>query len=435
MRSIKNSPLAPLLVTLVVGLLLGRRWASSGRPDLEALSAPLVPVLADDAGHAELRVADAAALLEWARSDDPVTVVRNRTDALPNGLALKAVPLLVDWVASADEDHYVVRNVNVACDPLLATTTIATVHVPKGGIRSAEFVFVQDREYGKAMSSGHGLLRFVFEPDERPEVIVPDETTWTGPVALDDLLVSFEAWRDPGEGFDFVAGLDPDSYSITVRAYGGSAYYLQTALKQFQWQCYPLDLSGSGATEAGLLEMCLMIGDGLMRRVLAEMFESGELQAPTPDALRGWTAEDEARVVALFQDDMVPDDAIRSVVGQADLSYHLIARSCMSMTMAVIDLTQRRAADRGGGTYSPLAVAPKEVPAWVGELPTAGRADMLAMLPGAVVWLAKNQNVVPANAWRILRDGGLLRTVDGDVLRHDYAPEGITPWGRIADNL
>ena len=60
---------------------------------------------------------------------------------------------------------------------------------------------------------------------------------------------------------------------------------------------------------------------------------------------------------------------------------------------------------------------------------------MLAMLPGAVVWLAKNQNVVPANAWRILRDGGLLRTVDGDVLRHDYAPEGITPWGRIADNL
>ncbi|MEM9379334.1 MAG: hypothetical protein AAGB93_05230 [Planctomycetota bacterium] len=435
MRSIHKSPLAPLVLAVVIGLLLGRRWAGSGTPDLEALSAPLVPALEDGPNGVERRVADGAALLAWARADDPIVVVQNRTDALPNELALKAVPLLVDWMASKDHDHYVVRNVNVACDPLLATTTLATVHVPKEGIRSVEFVFVQDRKYGRSMHSGHGLLRFVFEPTSRPSVVVPDETAWTGPETLDDLLVSFEAWREPGVGFDFVAGLTPDSYSITVRAYAGSAYYLQTALKQFQWQCYPLDLSASGATGEGLLEICLKIGDGLMRRVLAEMFESGELQVPTPEALRGWTADDEERVVALLRDDMVPDDAIRSIVGRADLSYHLIARSCMSMTMAVIDLTQRRAADRSGGTYVPLAVAPKELPAWLGELPTAGRADMLAMLPGAVVWLAKNQNVVPSNAWRILRDGGLLRTADGAVVRHDYVPEGVTPWGRIAENL
>ncbi|MEM9803426.1 MAG: hypothetical protein AAGA20_24115 [Planctomycetota bacterium] len=397
--------------------------------DIGDLDPPLVPELAR-----ESRTFGAHDLFDWARATDPITVIHNRSDALPNGLAAKGAPLLVNWVQSEDGDAYVVRNVNVACDPIRGTTTLATVRVPKRGIASAEFVLVRDRKYGKELRTGHGMLRFVFEADHRPTVAVPEGTTWHGDVRLDDLVISYEAWREPGESYDFVAGLEPDRYALTVRSYSGAASFLQAAVKQFQWECYPLQLAGGRDGNEELLRVSLLIGDGLARRILAEALEDGTLEAPEDDL--EWSEDDEHRLVELFRRDMVPDDPIESLIGASPISYHSLERSCLTLAMVTIDLTQARMVERlGAGEPRHLAVAPASIPDWIERIPHAGRAEMLARLPGAVVWIAKNQSVLPANAWTILRDGDLLRTVEGRVVKHLYRPEGKTPWGWLAENL
>ncbi len=117
----------------------------------------------------------ASEILEWSRTDTPMVRVQTATDAIPGGLAMAMVPLIVNWSTSSlgfgPDDFYLVHNVNVASNPIEGTTMLATVKVPAGCVESVEFVMVKSKVAKVETDAGHALLRFIFRDDKRPVIL------------------------------------------------------------------------------------------------------------------------------------------------------------------------------------------------------------------------------------------------------------------------
>ena len=81
-------------------------------------------------------------------------------------------------------------------------------------------------------------------------------------------------------------------------------------------------------------------------------------------------------------------------------------------------------------------MVPDDLPGWVDELAHADRSDLLAVLPGALLYVAQNATVLPSNAHEILEAQGLVALDEsGAPIRYYYHRGGATPWGPIRDNM
>lgn len=401
--------------------------------------APPVPRLAepDAVGVRERSPLD---LLDWGRDPTPLFLVDVPNDALPNGLALSMIPFFVDWDRSllkGPNARVRVRNVSVGGNPTAGENLLGTVEIPLAGLADVQWCLTPDRNAkGRDTAMGHAQLRFVFDEDNRPVVLGRDGRPQRLLSPLDDLVLSWEAWRPPRTRYDAVAGMDPETYALTTRAYSGRTRWLGDALRGNPWRCYPLKLPETGDAAATVLMTGLLMGDALARRSVAAMAESGDLELPAPEALTDFTAADKEAIATTLSTAALPDDPLTHLMGDADLSYHLLERSCITYSLGVIQLAVLRLhADHSLGPAPRLDILPQGLPPWVENLATADTGELLGYLPGALLYVAQHRKVIPRNAYRILDDAGLLYEQDGAPLVYEYFFQERTPYGDLRNNL
>ncbi len=381
-------------------------------------------------------------LLDLLTEPYPLLRLKSGSDQLPSGLAAAMVPAIVDWQRSEmggqDDDHFLVRNVNIGGNPVEGRQVLATVRVPRRGVMSAEWVLVHLRLLRKEGPAGHGQLRLKFAPENRPVVLNREGgPMWPDP-HLDDLVFSFEAWRPPGSSFQPLAGLDPHTYALTLRCYGGAQRFLEDGVGNHGWVSYPLDFGNRTGALDELLYTALVTGDSLARHTISHLLNEPNVHLNLQQAdYPGANKDQIEKLRRLLEQDQIPGNPIAEITG-GDISYHLLQRSCITMGLNVIDNCLHRVHHQHPeyGQYNSLSVAPSRIPSWVSELAHADRRGTLMRLPGAVHWLAVNQTVLPDKSYQILEKADLLqRKPDGQLVRHSYTLGGETPYGRLSENL
>ena len=411
----------------------------SGPADPGVRLAPLVARLS--AARSETpRVVTAKDLLEWGRSATPVAVIKTATDELPNGLALTMFPYIVDWDGSdltSNDPIVLVRNVSVGGNPIQGENILATVSVPLNGLEELQWCLTQTRNAGnKDTFMGHSQLRFLFHPDQHPVVLNEDGETQRFIPDLDDIVLSWEAWRPPLAQYDPLGGLDPETYALTARAYSGVQRFLIDALSNNPWVCYPVVLPETEEAVRDVFLTGLLMGDALARRMVAAMVDDGDLVVPDIDELTDFSEDDLDQVRAIFSNSRLPDDPLADLMGEADLSYHLLLRSCITQSLAAIQLGLIRTHDRHDlGPPPRMNIVPGNLPGWIDDLATASRSTLITRLPGALLYVARNQQILPSAAFRVLDEAGLLFQEDGAPVSYYYHVESTTPYGELRDNL
>jgi hypothetical protein len=140
-------------------------------------------------------------------------------------------------------------------------------------------------------------------------------------------------------------------------------------------------------------------------------------------------------ILQRFQEDRPPEDPVADVLG-GDYGYHLLLRSCITMSLTAIDMGLERAYRAAGQSRKKrVEVTPGPLPDWIGELPQADMAGMFQRLPLALSWVAEHHKVIPAAAYQILRDAGLLHRKHGRTVYRYYDLRRSTPYGKLSENL
>jgi hypothetical protein len=405
-------------------------------PDLAERDAPLVPRLAQDYPGPP-RTADARELLSWVDNTTPLARINTATDQLPNGLAMSMLPFMVDWANSREtgEDAFLLmRNVNAGGNPVLGENLLATLRVPLDGLSALEWCLTPTRnKQDKDTFMGHAMLRFLFAPGRQPVVLGRDGEPLPGALPADDLMLSWEAWRAPMTRYDGLQGLDPSTYTLTARAYTGAQRFLTDIVRGNPWRCYPVALPAvDGALQATFLAAALS-GDAFARRMLGRMIEDGVLEA---EGLPELTPAQIERAEEIFATSRLPRDPLANLLEGADMSYQLLERSCITASLGMIQLALIRIhAEHDLGPPPRMHLVPDGLPPWIQDLVTADRGTLLAHIPGALLFVARNQEVLPINAYRILEDAGLLVPGEDGPVVYYYDRASGTPYGDVRDNM
>jgi hypothetical protein len=438
MKALKT--LVMLVGAMVVGAAL---WDWLG-PKPPAPTAPLIPSRATAPAPPRAAVSTET-ILRWGLDDAPIAVANMATDALPNGLALAMLSIVVDWERSrleVESPYVLLRHVRIGGNPVTGRNVLGTVRVPLDGFEDVQWCLTPNRSAGgrDTVSMGHAMLRFLFSDDDRATVEGLADMEGAAGIAprIDDLLLSWEAWRPPQTPYDPVASLDANTYSLTVRGYTGAQRFLDDAVRGNPWVCYPLALPETDDAHRAVFLVAVAMGDSLLRRVLHSMAEDGTLDR---SAIERLVAElDEARLArlqAVYAPNEVTGDPMAALLGQADLSYQLLERSCITQSLTAVQWAlQRLHRKHELGPAPRLEIVPDGLPPWINDLAHAPPAEMAARLPGALWYIARNQRVLPGKAWQILQEAGLLKEQrNGGVLSYYYDPRDQTPYGAIEINL
>jgi hypothetical protein len=141
-------------------------------------------------------------------------------------------------------------------------------------------------------------------------------------------------------------------------------------------------------------------------------------------------------LVQRFRGERAPEDPVADVLG-GDVSYHLLLRSCITLGLTAIDMGLERAYRAAGRERRHrLEVTPGPLPSWIDRLPHAGMAGVFELFPHVVSWVAEHHKVIPAAAYQILRDAGLLHRKRGRTeFRYYDLRLHRTPYGKMRDNL
>jgi hypothetical protein len=427
---------APL--RLIVGVASLVLVTGCGEPPPEDPEAPLVPRLASAGGNEANRIATVRDLLNWGSDATPVAHINTATDRLPNQLAITMLPVFADWTRfERDNRNLRIRNVNVAGNPITGHNILATVDVPLDGLNAAEWCLSPPRtESNKDGFGGHGQIRFLFDPADRPLALDNDGTPLTGVEYMDDLMVSWEAWRPPRDRWSAKAGLDPDSYALTLRVYSGAKRFLDDSVRNNPWICYPLVLPGDRQGVEALFLSGIIMGDALARRTLREMVESGVIEVPDT-LLDEYSEADLAQARQTFSESEMPEDPLTALMGKADLTYHLIQRSCVTLSLFTVQMgLDRIHKELELGPAPKLTIVPDELPPWTSEIAHADRGELLTLLPGVVLFVAENSYILPGNAHVTLEENNLVeRNSEGNSVFYYYHRSAMTPWGPFRDNL
>lgn len=387
----------------------------------------------------QTRVLPVHEITEYSQATAPEIYLRTVEDVLPGGMAAAMVPVLVDWDQSkpfAPDGGYVIRNLNAGGNPLGGTTVLRSARIPSARIERAEFVLVPLDALGVV---AHGMLRFVFEDDSPGHLLSPEGDEMGSGAQLGDLVLSWEAWRAPGVDFDFIKGLDPETFGLSLRAYSGPQRFLEDALGERGWECYELRLPGGQRGLQELLYDTLVLGDGTGRHVLAEIFsrdvEEWLSQAPE----RGEDPELPRRrweeLMAVVEDFEQPEDT-RLELAEDERNYQTLLRSCATMALYCVNVATERLLQEGLGggdgirPTEPAVMGP--VADWMKDMAHMTAMEMFLVAPEAVSYLSKHSTVVPSNIPDALKEVGLLAASGGAV---SYALDGDTPYGDLGGIL
>ncbi len=421
---------------LIAGLLTGCK-----SPDLPA-GPPLDRVTAWDS-NPTYTYAREEKLMEWIEEDTPSSVIHTPENRWLNSFAACMEPFMVDWqqsdVSGSDEEYVIVHNVQVQGNPILGTSRLSTIRIPEHGIERIEYVIVRYGLKGPAKTSGHVQLRFIFKTDHRPLLYDRQGNPDLEQPYLDDLIVSWEAWRPTNTSWKFLAGLDPEQYGLTARMFSGNQRFLNDSLRGAVWDCYPLQLPEDEDAADMILWSCLIMGDSMARTTLSNMLRE-QLHLNDQEQIETkWTQEqkDQARQKLSWSE--IPDDVFKDLLEGADYSYHAIERSCINLALLQIELAMERLYKEKdlGERDQQINWRPEgEIPDWFHEIVERDGEKVYLHALHAFFWALSHKEILPYKAYIPLKEAGMLQTDSkGHIIRYRYNHKTQSPYGNLRRNL
>jgi len=378
------------------------------------------------------RTVDVRDVVAYAEMTATTYRVRSARDVLPGGYSAAMAPILIVWdrsdVAGGD---IVVRNVNHGGNPVSGITVLRSARIRLDKVKSAEYILVP---LGGPEAMSHGQLRFVFEPGGA-EFIGGGKDAVGEPDELEDIVLSWEAWRPPGVGYDAMKGMDPRAYELTARAYSGPQRFLEDELNKRDWNVFTLQLPGGREGVIELLRVSLALADGAARYSISGMLNRADdaWTAHGPgsdreggDAAAQWRALGEAARSA----GAPTNDPRIDMTGKT--SYQSLLRSCATMALYSIDVTVARLIEAGVPHEGMRPTHKPELqtePEWMVELASADIAGIFVRAPKAIQFVRANPTSIPSKIPGALDDAGLLVRENGKPVRHRYSLKTETPWG------
>ena len=384
-------------------------------------------------------------LAEWLASDTPVSIVHTPENRWQNGLAECMDPFMVNWSASnihgaISNQFVIIQNVQVGGNPLLGISRHATIKVPARGIERVELVIVRYRLDGIAGKvSGHVQLRFVFKEDRRPRLFNKEGHPDPEQPFLDDLIVSWEAWRPTNTPWQFIAGLEDHRYALTARMYSGAQRFLNDSLRGAVWDCYPINLPDDPDAADSILWSGLIMGDSLARRTIVDLLH----EIPEADLQKigaKWKKEQEEQNLDRLLWDEIPDDLLKDFMQDANLSYNSIARSCISIALLQIELAmQNYYKKKKLGSREEIVFVPQDIPRWFSDVVSGKPRSKLKETREALKalsWSRRHKQVFPPKAYLPLEKAGMLQTNKlGKIIKYRYSHKQASPYGALRRNL
>ncbi len=378
----------------------------------------------------EHRTVDVTDVAEYVEMEATTYRVRTLRDVLPGGMSAAMAPVFVVWSRSsfAPGGSIIIRNLNHGGNPLSGVTVLRTAVLHPEKIVRAEYVKVP---LSRHRSLSHGQLRFVFEPGGA-EFVDEDASAVGEPDSLDDIVLSWEAWRPPGTPYSIVKGMDPTVYELTMRAYSGVQRFLEDALQRRDWEVSTLALPGGREGAIELLKVALAMGDGAGRYAMSEMLEktggawvTGGPRESDGDAAASWQLVEEK-----LQDTNSLGDARINLAGRT--GYQTIVRSCASMALYQVDVTTARLIEQGhahDGVSLVKIAGINEIPEWMTELSKANPAGLFLRGPKMIAFVHKYPSAIPGEIPKQLDRAGLLVREGGKPVKREFKINGETPWG------
>ena len=409
-----------VLVIAVIWLLVDH--FSSGGDSMEfAVEAPVTKTI---------EVTD---VIEYVTAGATTYRVWTTREVLPGGLSAAMSPVLVNWGRSdfSPEGQITLRNVNHGGNPVSGITVLRTATVYPDKVIGAELVMVP---LGGPKAVSHGQIRFKFE-DGGAQFMDGIDGAVGAPDALDDLVLSWEAWRPPGVDFDVIQGMDPKVFQLTMRGYSGTQRFIEDALMGRDWYVYTLRLPGGRAGLAELLRVTLAMGDGAARYVVSEFLEKAESEwaASGPSTLtQGGDAMEKWRAIKdrIGEARTGGDDRI-DMTGRS--GYQTMLRSCATMALYAVNVTTARLIEAG---YPHEGMRPTQQnpeiegePEWMVELAGANIAELFVRAPSTIAFIFSNPTSIPGRIPKELGDAGLLVKRDGKLEKRHFSIKDVTPWG------
>ncbi len=367
--------------------------------------------------------------------DSEATTFRVRTtrDVLPGGYSAAMTPLLVDWNKSdiSPGGEILLLNINHGGNPVSGITELRSAVIRPDKIIKVQFIMVP---LGGPEAIAHSMIRFIFE-DGGAEFSGGNSGVAGRPEKLEDLMISWEAWRAPGVDYRMMKGMDPEMYELSCRTYSGPQRFLEDALMNRDWNMYELKLPGGKDGYIELLNVALALGDGASRHSIVWMIEDAEKKwqddgiEPDPEqsaAESVWRALKERAGAS-----SAPDDDPRADM-KGRTGYQSLIRSCATMALYSVDLTVARLIEAGYPADGARPTRKPEMidePAWMVELGSADIAGILKRTPKALAYALANPTVIPGNIPKALEDAGLLVMDNGKPWNKRYSMQGDTPWG------
>ena len=369
--------------------------------------------------------------------------LRTTEDVLPGGLAAAMVPLIVDWDASEIEQpdgFVVVHNLNYGGNPLEGSTVLHSIRIPLDGVEKVEWILVPLSRGGRKAPIHHGQLRFVFRPDRPVELLDMTDRSGGGNTQIFDLVTSWEAWRVPGQDYDVLTGMDPESYSLGLRLFAGPQRFLEDSLSGRDWFATPLRLPGGPAGLAELLKVTLAMGDGLARHTLYDLLDVAPEQwlAEAPAADHEALIEKWRELQKIVEPRQITSDA-RLNIPPAERNYQTVLRSCATVAYYNIVVAVERLREAGhddGVVFENLdQIRLGGDQPWMREVSSTNLAGLVMRAPAALRWARANPHAVPGKIPGRLDKAGLVLHLNGKPGAYHYSSGGVTPYGLLEDNL
>ncbi|MDF7807466.1 hypothetical protein P4E94_08455 [Pontiellaceae bacterium B12219] len=431
----------PLFFVVQTGLLAGGLLLSGCTSSKVAVGPPLERVIEWDA-NPQYDFGTEEGLLAWLNTDTPVSISLTPEDRWANQYAKCMDPFVVDWqqsnLTNSTQGFVMVQNVQVGGNPILGTSRNGTVRIPVGAVERVELVVVRYRLKGLGKYGGHVQLRFVFDQERRPELLDAQGNPDREQPYLDDLMVSWEAWRPTNTPWEFIAGLEPENYTLTARMYSGSQRFLNDSLRGAVWDCYPLKLPVGVQAEDTVLYCCLMMGDLATRKTLTDMMRAQLVADKGPDAGAQWTENEKEQARARFLWKAVPDEWFKQKMAHANLSYNSIERSCITCALLQIEVAMERLYDvKNLGPRTEIEWAPSgKLPAWFSDAVSDDKSGELFAAPRAFFWAINHKSIFPYKSYIPLEKAGMLETdKKGKIKRYRYGLKEGSPYGKLERNL
>ncbi len=381
----------------------------------------------------QLSMVDASDVVKFIDLNAPAFRVRTASDVLPGGYSAAMVPVLIDWDRSdfSEGGEIVIRNVNDGGNPVSGLTLLRYARIRPEKVERVEFIIVP---LGGPKAFSHGQLRFIFE--EGGAEYIPGDDAVGDPELMSDLVLSWEAWRQPGVDFSVLKGMNSREFELTMRAYSGPQRFLEDALSKRDWTVYMLRLPGGRSGFAELLRSSLILGDGAARYSIRWMF--GQVQKEW--ALDGPGSEAESEETAsIWRELRARANSPEKSSGDRRLNlagktgYQTFLRSCASMALYCVDVAVARLIERGlphEGMRPTQKPELEEEPGWMDRLGRSGVKALFVYAPRVIIFARKHPTVIPSKIPKALDEAGLLVRADGKPIKKVFSIETETPWGR-----